>query len=70
VELDKHPHGPQLQAYVGTVTRRRTVPNIIVNSESIGGADEIRSLEKQGKIAEAFLSRLPGRIIVDGRGVL
>ena len=70
MELNKHPRGPQLQAYVATVTGRRTVPNIIVDGESIGGADEMRSLEKQGKIAEAFLSRLAGRITVDGRGDL
>jgi hypothetical protein len=67
VELDKHPHGPLLQAHVRSVTGRGTVPNVIVNGQSIGGGDEMKSLEAAGKIVETFLQRLPGRITVDGQ---
>jgi glutaredoxin len=67
VELDKHPHGPLLQAHVRSVTGRSTVPNVIVNGQSIGGGDEMRSLEAGGRIAETFLQRLPGQITVDGQ---
>jgi glutaredoxin len=70
VELDKHPNGPTLQKYLGEVTGRRTVPNVIVNGVSIGGGDEMRSLEASGTVAETFLGRLPGKISVDGRSTV
>ena len=66
VEIDQHPHGPELQAHLGQVTGRRTVPNIMANGESIGGGDEMRSLEASGKLGTTLLSKLAGRILVDG----
>jgi len=56
-----------LQQYLGQVTGRRTVPNVIVNGVSIGGGDEMRGLEASGKVAETLLSRLAGKITVDGK---
>ncbi|KAL0936438.1 glutaredoxin domain-containing protein [Colletotrichum truncatum] len=50
VELDKHPLGPQLQAFLGEKTGRKTVPNILVNSVSIGGGDDIVELDEQQKL--------------------
>ncbi|KXH31746.1 glutaredoxin [Colletotrichum salicis] len=50
VELDKHPLGPQLQAFLGEKTGRKTVPNILVNSVSIGGGDDIIELDDQKKL--------------------
>lgn len=50
VELDKHPLGPQLQAFLGEKTGRKTVPNILVNSVSIGGGDDIVELDNQKKL--------------------
>ncbi|KAK1597847.1 glutaredoxin [Colletotrichum navitas] len=50
VELDKHPLGPQLQAFLGQKTGRKTVPNILVNSVSIGGGDDIAELDNQKKL--------------------
>ena len=46
VELDTHPLGPQIQARLGDITGRKTVPNIMVNGKSIGGSDEIAELDK------------------------
>jgi glutaredoxin len=66
VELDQHPNGPALQAHLGEVTGRRTVPNVIVNGVSIGGGDDMRALEAAGTVAETFLSKLAGKITVDG----
>jgi len=59
-----------LQAYLGEITGRRTVPNVIVNGVSIGGGDEMRALEAAGTVAETFLGRLPGKISVDGRATV
>lgn len=51
VELDTHPLGSQLQARLGDVTGRKTVPNIMVNGKSIGGSDDIAELDKDKALA-------------------
>jgi glutaredoxin-related protein len=43
--------GPDLQALLGRLTGRRTVPNILVNGKSIGGGDDIEQLHMAGKLA-------------------
>ncbi|OHE93603.1 glutaredoxin [Colletotrichum orchidophilum] len=55
VELDKHPLGPQLQAFLGEKTGRKTVPNILVNSVSIGGGDDIIELDGQKKLVSRII---------------
>ncbi|TEA16013.1 Monothiol glutaredoxin-6 [Colletotrichum sidae] len=50
VELDKHDLGPQLQAFLGEKTGRKTVPNILINSVSIGGGDDLVELDGQNKL--------------------
>ncbi|KAK1725671.1 glutaredoxin [Colletotrichum acutatum] len=55
VELDKHPLGPQLQAFLGEKTGRKTVPNILVNSVSIGGGDDIIELDSQKKLVPRII---------------
>jgi glutaredoxin len=70
VELDQHPNGLELQTHLGEVTGRRTVPNVFVNGESIGGGDEIRMLEATGKVSETLLRKLAGKITVDGKNAL
>lgn len=50
VELDLHPHGRELQDYIGEVTGRKTVPNVHVNGVSRGGGDEFRALEAENTI--------------------
>lgn len=55
VELDKHKHGQELQAYVGRVSERTTVPNVIIGTAltlSKGGADDFIALHEEGKLAE------------------
>lgn len=54
VELDKHKHGKELQAYLAKLTGRSTVPNVMVGtgSASRGGSDEFSLLHKEGKLAE------------------
>jgi hypothetical protein len=50
VELDLHPHGAELQAYIGDVTGRRTVPNVHVKGITRGGGDEFRKLHHDGNL--------------------
>lgn len=50
IELDKHSHGAELQAYIKEKTGRGTVPNMLVNGISRGGSDDIRALHKSGEL--------------------
>merc|ERR1712113_1126202 len=40
------PTGPQVQRALASLTGRRTVPNVFVGGESIGGGDETVALHK------------------------
>ncbi|KAJ6785984.1 hypothetical protein PWT90_06279 [Aphanocladium album] len=52
VELDEHPLGSELQDLLLGLTGRRTVPNILINGKSIGGADEIIELDNSDKLSD------------------
>jgi glutaredoxin len=69
VEINLHPHGRELQDYLGQYTGRRTVPNVLLNGESIGGGDEMRAFEAAGTVARELLEKLHGKITIDGQGV-
>ncbi|KAL7627950.1 hypothetical protein AAE478_002146 [Parahypoxylon ruwenzoriense] len=56
VELDEHPLGKQLQARLGVITGRRTVPNIMINGKSVGGSDEIAELDSRKTLIDKFKS--------------
>ncbi|OTA59302.1 glutaredoxin [Hypoxylon sp. EC38] len=56
VELDEHPLGKELQARLGVMTGRRTVPNIMINGKSIGGSDEIAELDSRKTLIDKFKS--------------
>ncbi|KAK4230741.1 putative monothiol glutaredoxin-6 precursor [Podospora fimiseda] len=56
VELDLHPLGAQIQARLGEITGRRTVPNIMIYGKSIGGGDDIAALDKEKKLADKIKS--------------
>lgn len=70
VELDKHPSGPELQAYVKQKTGRGTVPNVIVAGKSLGGGDEMRALHRDGELAETFHEAGPKALTVVRRSPL
>ncbi|KAM3514216.1 hypothetical protein MY11210_002105 [Beauveria gryllotalpidicola] len=50
VELNEDPLGPDLQDLLLILTGRRTVPNVLINRVSIGGADEIIELDNAGRL--------------------
>jgi glutaredoxin len=54
VELDLHPLGPELQALLGHMTGRRTVPNILLIGKSIGGGDDMEELDQTDTLANKF----------------
>ncbi|KAG9248792.1 thioredoxin-like protein [Calycina marina] len=55
VELDEHPLGPALQARLGDLTGRRTVPNVLINAVSIGGGDDVAAMDGSGMLANKIL---------------
>ncbi|GJE94394.1 glutaredoxin [Phanerochaete sordida] len=50
VELDLRADGPIIQGILGRLTGRRTVPNVILQGESIGGSDDIMALHEEGEL--------------------
>ena len=64
VELDKHPHGAELQAHIGEVTGRTTVPNVHVMGRSRGGGDQFRELHKTNTLVPSMETWGKGTISV------
>ena len=67
VELDHHPLGPRMQAKLGEMTGRRTVPNVMVSGQSIGGGDDIAALDRERALADKITSIGGARIRVSLR---
>ena len=62
VELDEEEKGPQLQGALAELTGRRTVPNIVVNGYSLGGADEVTGLDEAEQLVSAILKHGDGKV--------
>ncbi|KAG7364000.1 thioredoxin reductase [Nitzschia inconspicua] len=50
VNLSEYPNSPDIQSALQKLTGRRTVPNVFVNGNSIGGGDETVTLQRSGKL--------------------
>ncbi|KZS93383.1 putative GRX1-glutaredoxin [Sistotremastrum niveocremeum HHB9708] len=50
LELDLRDDGSEIQSYLQSSTGQRTVPNIFINQEHIGGSDDLSALERSGKL--------------------
>lgn len=49
--------GPIIQMLLKRLTGRRTVPNVIVDFTSIGGADEISLMDSEGSLRTLLMQR-------------
>ncbi|KAF5674064.1 glutaredoxin [Fusarium heterosporum] len=67
VELDVHPQGQALQDQLQETTGRRTVPNIMVNGVSLGGADDITEMDEAGKLVGKIVDLGNKRVEVQER---
>ncbi|CCD25956.2 glutathione-disulfide reductase GRX7 NDAI_0G01800 [Naumovozyma dairenensis CBS 421] len=54
IELDKHEHGEELQAYIKEQTGRGTVPNLIINGNSKGGSDDMKKLFDENVLLDSL----------------
>ncbi|KAK2610435.1 hypothetical protein N8I77_003863 [Diaporthe amygdali] len=52
VELDIHQLGRPIQDRLAKMTGRKTVPNIMINGKSIGGADDIAAMDNNHELVE------------------
>lgn len=50
VELDQEVSGSKIQDVLEVLTGRRTVPNVFLNQNSIGGGDDLEALRNSGKL--------------------
>ncbi|KAF1796058.1 thioredoxin-like protein [Mucor lusitanicus] len=50
IELDLHPQGEAIQAYLLEKTGQRTVPNVFVNKTHVGGSDDLAKAERDGTL--------------------
>lgn len=69
VELDQHPSGPKLQARLGELTGRTTVPNIMIAGKSIGGGDDIVELDNRKTLIDKVKSLAGKRVAMKERFV-
>ena len=49
-ELDEMADGPDIQAALLTITGQRSVPNVFVNKEHIGGNDDAQASFRNGSL--------------------
>jgi glutaredoxin len=55
--------GRKLQDLLATLTGRRTVPNIMINAQSLGGGDDVARMHAEGTLEEE-IKKLGGKRIV------
>ncbi|KIW12940.1 hypothetical protein PV08_08127 [Exophiala spinifera] len=55
--------GRKLQDLLASLTGRRTVPNIMINTRSLGGSDDIASMHEKGTLIDE-IKKLGGKRIV------
>ncbi|GLD93408.1 hypothetical protein PINS_up002000 [Pythium insidiosum] len=50
VELDERPDGSEIQEILLSLTKQRTVPNVFIKGQHIGGCDAVTELYAQKKL--------------------
>ncbi|MCJ1268130.1 hypothetical protein MMC22_008016 [Lobaria immixta] len=66
VELDQHPLGAGLQSALEKSTGRRTVPNVLINGKSIGGGDDVETLDVSGELVNK-VKTMGGKRIMEAK---
>lgn len=67
IELDRHQKGAELQEYIGRVTGRTTVPNLMINGESRGGFDDINRLFNSETLYDSLVKWCDNKLTVRKR---
>ena len=56
IELDQHQEGMVIQQALAGMTGRRTVPNVFMKGEPVGGADTIMGFQASGELSDMVKS--------------
>ncbi|KAG5438451.1 hypothetical protein PCK2_000953 [Pneumocystis canis] len=54
LELDKMDEGSDIQSYLFEKTDQRTVPNIFINTQHVGGNSDLKALHNSGNLDQYF----------------
>ncbi|KAG2181080.1 hypothetical protein INT43_008662 [Umbelopsis isabellina] len=54
VEVDLRDDGPEVKRALTLMTGRSTFPNVFINGESIGGGDEVASMQHTGQLVDVL----------------
>eukprot|EP00127_Corallochytrium_limacisporum_P001961 Clim_evm4s90 gene=Clim_evmTU4s90 len=52
VEMDQEPEGTEMQNELERISGQRTVPNVYIKGQHIGGCDDTMALNNSGKLKE------------------
>lgn len=50
IELDQRPDGYDIQKSLAQTTGQRTVPNVFVKGQQLGGNDKVQALARSGEL--------------------
>ncbi|EME31714.1 Glutaredoxin-C6 [Galdieria sulphuraria] len=50
IELDQEKDGAAMQTALYELTRQRTVPNVFIDGQHVGGCDQVMELERKGAL--------------------
>ena len=56
IQLDEESWGSEMQREAAKVTGRRTVPNIWIKGENVGGCDDVVAMDKHGGLTMKLLA--------------
>jgi glutaredoxin 3 len=54
LELNEHKDGEAIQTFLAEITKQRTVPNVFINQQHIGGFDALKSALSSGKLEKVL----------------
>jgi len=67
IELDEREDGAEVQAALLSITQQRTVPNVFISGQHVGGNDDTQRLARSGKLAELLeAGAAVGRVLPTG----
>eukprot|EP00127_Corallochytrium_limacisporum_P001686 Clim_evm23s77 gene=Clim_evmTU23s77 len=58
MELDQEAHGSDIQSYLATVSGQRTVPNVFINGQHLGGNSDVQAASRNGQLSTMLKSNL------------
>ncbi|KAL7752685.1 class-I pyridine nucleotide-disulfide oxidoreductase-like protein [Sorochytrium milnesiophthora] len=58
MELDLREDGQQIQSHLAEISKQKTVPNIFINGQHVGGNSDLEAMKDSGKLLDLLQQRL------------